>query len=94
MNFLNKWRRYIMGRMTKGANMLIGFLRAVVTAFFATIFIIVLFPTISALSAVLKYGIWMFLNGDFYLLLLMLMAIIGVAGIVAKVLVPDIKSAE
>ena len=81
-----------MPKILKGLNWIIGGIRAVVAGFFSTIFILVIFPTVSELAEVLSYGIGMLLHIEFYQLLLLLTATFGVASLVSRVVIPDITS--
>ena len=83
-----------MPKIIGGLNWLIGGIRMFVAGFFATIFILIIFPTVVGLAEVLSYGIWMFTHIEFYQLLILLTATFGVASLVSKVVVPDITPGE
>ncbi len=80
-----------MGNMLKGLNYLVGGVRMIVAGFFGTIFLLIVFPTVIALSAVLSYGIFMLGYMEFWLLLALITAVLSVAVLVSKVVIPDIS---
>jgi len=83
-----------MGKITKTFNWVLGGIRTVVGALFTTIFLIILLPTVVALAEVLSFGFWMLFNGNFYMLVGLLIALISVGQLLSKFVIPDLPSSE
>lgn len=83
-----------MPKLFKGLNWIVGGIRMFVAGFFATIFVLIIFPTVVGLAEVLSYGIWMFTHIEFYQLLVLLTAMFGAASLVSKAVIPNITPGE